>query len=330
MLIKQFKNSFYPQYVLLIVLSAALWIRPFIAGCDFPPAGDESPLFQLIVNWLPAWGFVLPLLGFTLLLLEAFFLNYILIKHEIAPKNSLIAAFIYILVMSQSLPALSLNPVLCAAFFIIPALDRILCTYGDPDPTRDVFSAAFLLALASLFHFAAVFIIILLIISLMVFGTFSIRILFVSVAGVISVYLYLFLYYFLADKLEGQWCLYVNWFSNISQINTSLMLVQYIVWGMMLSFFLDAFFFTAARMHEWNIKIRKIILLNIYFFLIGVVSMVYMWDNLEIAAMMIGIPITIFIAGYMMVKRKVSWFLELYLFCWYILIFVNNILVAEC
>ena len=154
--------------------------------------------------------------------------------------------------------------------------------------------------------------------------------LFVSAAGVVSVYLYLFLYYFLADKLEGQWYLYISWFTDIPQLELNIDVVQYIIWGMMISFFLDVLFFTAARLREWNIKIRKIILLNIYFVLIGFGSMVFLWDDMEVAMMMISLPITIFIAGYLLVKRRVSVFLEIYIFCWYVMIFINNILVAEC
>ncbi len=314
----------------MIVLAAALWIRPFFSGCVWVPEVPESPLFQLLLTIIPPGSILMILMGFVLLILEAFYLNYILIKHEIIPKNSLITAFIYVMIMSQSLPALGLNPMLCASFFIIPALDRILCTYGTPDPTRDVFSAAFLLALASLFHFASIFFIILLILSFVVFGTFSIRMIFVSLAGVISVYIYLFLYYFLVDILEVQWCLYINWFSTIPELNTSLPLIQYGIWAMMLSFFLDAFFFRITRMNEWNLKIRKMILLSIYFVFIGIGSMIYLIDDLQMAMMMIAIPVTIFITGYLSVKRRVTWFLEIYLWAWYLFVFVNNLLVAEC
>jgi hypothetical protein len=108
------------------------------------------------------------------------------------------------------------------------------------------------------------------------------------------------------------------------------MLIQYIVFGMMISFLLDAFLFTATRLREWNIKIRKIILLNIYFLILGFASMIYLWDDLQVAVMMIVIPTTVFIAGYLMVKRKVSFFLEVYLLTWYFMIFVNNLVLAEC
>ena len=330
MLIKQFRSSYHLQYLFLVVLAAGLWIRPFFTSCDWVNAGPESPLFQLLYAIIPAESLLLAVMGFVLLIFQSLYLNYILIKHEVVSKNTLITAFIYVLVMSQSLPALGLNPVLCAALFVIAALDRILCTYGKPDPTRDVFSAALLLSLASLFYFPAAFFMLILFLSFIVFGTFSLRIFFVAVTGILTVYLYLFFYYFLMDELAGQWCRYINWFAHIPEFNTSMPLIQFGVWAMTLSFFLDAFFFGATRMNEWNIKFRKMILLSIYFVFIGLGSMIYLGNDLEIGVMMMGIPVTIFIAGYLSIKRKVSWFQEIYLLSWYLLILVNNLLTAEC
>jgi hypothetical protein len=67
-----------------------------------------------------------------------------------------------------------------------------------------------------------------------------------------------------------------------------------------------------------------------YFLILGFASMLYLLDDPETAALMISIPIAIFIAGYLLVKRKVPFFLEVYLYSWYIMVFFNNILIAEC
>ncbi len=330
MLISKFRSSFYLQYVLLIVLTAAMWIRGFITDCPPLSTGDESPLFQLFYTILPTEGFIMPLIGLLLLMLEAFYLNYILIKHEIVPKNSLITAFVYVMIMSQSLPALSLNPVICAAFFVIPALDKILKTYGTADPTRDVFSAALLLALASLFHFPAIFFALILFGSFFVFGTFSIRIFFVGVAGIFTVYLYLFLYYFLNGQLDGLICLYVNWFSSIPHFSDQLPYTQYVLWVFQAIILLEAFFLVLAGMNERNISIRKMILLMIYFLLFSLGSVVYMLDDLRMASLMPALPISIFIATYVANRKKLSWILELFFVIWLIVTIVHNLLIAEC
>jgi len=270
------------------------------------------------------------IIGFIVMILEAFYLNYILIKHEIVPKNTLISAFVFMIVMSQSLSALSLNPVLCAAFFVIPALDKVLSTYGTADPTRDVFSAALLLTLASLFHFPAIFLALILFSSLIVFGTFSLRIFFVGIAGIITVYLYLFLYFFMVDQMDGLLCLYINWFSSITPFSDPLPYTQYLMWVFQGIILLEAVFFVLAGMNERNISIRKMILLVIYFLLFAFGSAVYMLDDIRMASLMPAIPISIFIATYLANRKKISWILEVYFMAWFIVTFIHNLLIAEC
>jgi len=270
------------------------------------------------------------IIGFIVVILEAFYLNYILIKHEIVPKNTLITAFVFVIVMSQSLPALGLHPVLCASLFVLAALDKVLSTYGTADPTRDVFSAALLLALASLFYFPAIILALILFSSFFVFGTFSIRIFFVGIAGIVTVYLYLFLYYFLIDQMDGLMCTYINWFRIIPRFSNSLSFSQYLLWAFQGIILLEAFYFVLAGMNERNISIRKMLLLMIYFLLFSVGTAVYMLDDMRMATLMSAIPISIFIATHLANRRKIPWILEIYFMAWLIVTFIHNLLIAGC
>jgi len=330
LLIRQFRSSFHLQYLLLAVLGAALWIHPFVNGID-PVGGTspESPLFNLLQNFLPIGNFLVSLPAFIILLLEALYLNHVLIKHDLVAKNTLITAFVYIIMMSQSPQVLTLNPALCAAFFMIPALDLILGTYGNADPTRSVFNAALLLGVASLFHFAIVFLVLVLFLSFMVFGTFSLRIFLVSLAGLITVYLYLFVYYFLVDNTGGQAEIYLNWFVTIPESNLDFPFFQYAVWIMQDLLFLAAFFMVLNRMGEWNISVRKILLLCIYYVLIALFSFVYILDDIQTGGLITAIPFTIFIAVFLSTRKRLPYLLELYCVLWYALTFANNLYLAH-
>jgi len=330
LLIKQFRSSYHLQYFVLVVLAAALWIRPVIDPCGLGEAGSVSPLFSLLAGLIPEGGLLVSILAFAILLIEAFYLNYVLIKHELVAKNTLITAFIYIIVMSQSLQVLTLNPALCAALFVIPALDLLLGTYGKSDPTGSVFNAAFLLGIASLFHFAFVFLVLVLLLSMIVFGTFSIRIFLVSMAGLFTVYLYLFLYYFLVDETGGQADVYLNWFITLPEMNLNFSIYQYVVWIMQDLLFLLAFFIVINRMGEWSINIRKIMLLCTYYALIALASYIFITDNIRMGGLVTAIPFSIFIATYLSSRKKISFLLELYFFAWYVFTFINNIYFSEC
>jgi hypothetical protein len=312
-----------------MVLGSALWIHSFIHGGNLGPASPESPLYELLLSLLPDGNFLVSVLAFVVLLLEALYLNYVLIKHELVAKNTLIAAFVYIVVMSQSPEVLTLNPALCAAFFLIPALDIMLGTYGDADPTGSIFNAALLLGVASLFHFAFIFLIIVLFLSMVVFGTFSLRIFLVSLAGLFSVYLYLFIYYFLVDASGGQTEIYLNWFVTIPQMNLNFPFFQYAVWIMQDLLFLAAFFAILNRIGEWNISMRKIMLLCIYYALIALFSFTYILDDIRIGGLVTAIPFTIFIAAFLSSRKRLPYLLELYFMLWYALTFANNLYLSH-
>jgi len=177
-LIKFFKSSFYLQYFMLLLIGAGLWVKAYTSPCELSLSDEGSPLYVLLYGLLPGNHAII---GLGILIFEALLLNFILIRHEIVPKNTLLSALVFIVFMSQSPIALSLNPVLMAGLFIIPAFDRILNAYGMADPTKDVFSASFLIGLASLFYFPFVFVYLLLLFSFIIFGTFSIRMRVISI-----------------------------------------------------------------------------------------------------------------------------------------------------
>jgi hypothetical protein len=312
-----------------VVLGAALWIHPFLNSYDPGLSGPESPLFMLLQGLLPEVNALISALAFIILLLEAFYLNYVLIKHELVAKNTLITAFVYIVVMSQSPEVLTLNPALCAAFFVIPALDLILGSYGMADPTKSLFNAALLVGVASLFHFAFIFMVLVLLLSLVVFGTFSLRIFFVSLSGFVSVYIYLLVYYFLADQIDGQAEIYLNWFVSLPEMNFDFPFFQYAVWFMQDLLFLPAFLIILMRLGDYNISTRKIMLLCVYYALIALVSFVYILDDIRMGGLVTAIPFTIFIAAFLSSRKRLPYLLELYFFLWYVLTFANNIYLAH-
>jgi hypothetical protein len=156
------------------------------------------------------------------------------------------------------------------------------------------------------------------------------RIFLVGVAGFIAVYLYLFLYYFLTDQMEGVLCLYVNWFSTIPHFKDALSYAQFLLWGIQALLFLIAFLFVLARMNEWNISIRKMMLLGIYFLVFSVGSSIYMLDDLSMASLMPALPVSIFIATFLANRKRVSWLLEIFFLIWVAATFVHNLFIAGC
>jgi hypothetical protein len=292
--------------------------------------GFESPLFLMIHNYIDLQYWVFPAVGLFILIFNALLLNNVLIRHELSPKNTLLGAFIFIFLMSQSPAASSVNPVLFASIFLIPAFDNILRTFGKADPTQEVFSAAFLLALASLFYFPAILILLVLIFSFIVFSTFSIRQILVALSGVIAVYLYLALFYFLTDQLEGQLAVYSDFFLNLSMVKLPDTYHQYVIWGMHLILFVLSALYISSHMNEWNISVRRKSLLIYWFLLLSAGSIVFDGDNVKIIITIAAIPLTAMVSAYLGAMKKPSLMMEIYMLVMILYSIINNSLSGPC
>ena len=330
MLIRFFKSSFYSQYLLLLAIAAALWLRAVLDPCLYISTGQESIAFNMIHGIIGTQQYVSAALALIILIVSAVLLNFVLIRHELLPKNSMLGALVYVVLMGHSSMAVSLNPVLLSGLIVIPAFDQIMLTYGKADPTQEVFSASFLLALASLIYFPAIILILLLVLSLLVFQTLSLRIFLVSFTGSFAVYLYLFLFYFLSDSMEGQFWLYIEWFTSLPEMSLPILSVDYLVWTMILLLFVTALMHLYSQLNEGNISIRKKMLLNLWFLLLALISLIFEGDMLNIAVTFLAVPLTTILASYLAFRRQVSLWMELYIILLIVVIFVNNTVIASC
>ncbi|HSG67557.1 MAG TPA: DUF6427 family protein [Bacteroidales bacterium] len=330
MLIRYFKSSFYPQYLLLVLLAAGLWAGVLYHGCSQTETGKESPLFMVLTGAVGFNSLLGLFVGFILTLFAAFLLNFILIRHELLPKNGLIGALVFVILMSHPALALGMNPVITAGLFIVLAFDRILSTYGKADPTQEVFSAAFLSALASVIYFPSVVLILLLLISFVVFGTFSFRMLLVAVSGILAVYLYLFVFYFLNDQLEVQYEVYSEWIRTMPDMAFLSSGAEYVVWIMVLLMFIAAIMHLFSHLNEWNISVRKKALMTMWLVMLGVITVFYEGDKLPIALLLIMIPVSAIIAVYLASRKKPNLMMEIYLILIYLATLANNLFFTTC
>lgn len=330
MLIRFFKSSFYSQYLLLFTIAVALWLRAVLDPCPYKVSGEESIVFNLIFGLIGTQQFVSAALAILILIFSAVLLNFVLIRHELLPKNSMLGALVYVVLMSNTPMAVSLNPVLFAGLFIIPAFDQIMLTYGKADPTQQVFTASFLLALASLIYFPAIVLLLLLIFSLLIFQTLSLRIFLVSFTGAFAVYLYLFLFYFLSDSMEGQFWLYIEWFTSFPQLSPPPLGGDYMIWTLILLLFVVALMQTFSQLNEGNISVRKKMLLNLWFLLLAMITLVFEGDMINIAIIFLAIPLTTIIASFLALRKKASLWMELYIMLLILAIFVNNTFFGVC
>lgn len=332
MQVKLLSRHAYLQYIILVILAAGLWLRPFMSGCGMIEAGPESPLYQWLYTIIPAKGKAAVIIGFILILIEAISLNYILIKNQLLPPKTLFTAYIYVLIMSQSPAVLTLNPVICGSLFAIPAFGLILWIYRHPKPYYIVFLAAMLLAIASMFCFEMIFFLALVFISFLVFGKRDARLVILASSGFIFVYLLLFLFYFLTDSPENSLSYYIKWFTHPPMFWTQIEIYQYILLGWQVYIMYMAIKYIAINMKTLKKGMQKMLLLCIYFIPLSLFSIFYMLGNLGMAVLLSAMPFSIFLGIYISLttKKSMIWLQLMFLFSWYLGLFLQNMYLAKC
>ncbi|MCD4746426.1 MAG: hypothetical protein K8R58_09010 [Bacteroidales bacterium] len=328
MYIKFFKSSYTSQFLILFLLGILLWSNGFINPQVFPTDTDFSitPFYCIIVNlfgnsnWLPV------LFAFLILFFEAVFFNSILINNDLAQKNTLLPALVYLILMSNCIQLLSLHQVLFANFFLIIVLNIVLKIYVIQNAYNLIFNTGFFIAIASFFYFPSIFTIIFIWFSFIVYRIFSWREWLISLLGLLIPYIFLSVYYFWYDSLDIAINNYFSFFNDIQYINlkNGFNIYIYLIWAIIIIFLLISFARLLPELYEKNINVRKKFWVLIWFFLISAISLIFSGNYLILHTTIVFIPISAFIAYYLSVLKK-TLRAEIFFGLLVIIILINNL-----
>ncbi len=305
MLIQFFRNNSFIQFLGLLILGAALWLNVFIAP---PPIAENSfttPLYNLFTS-ITNNHLIFIFLTLIILIVQAIYLNHVLIRHELIHRNSFLAAFLYMVLMSHSLQLQHLYPALIGSFFVIVTIDSLLEFELKEDYLRLSFKAGFYLGLASLFYLP------ILILLLFIWGTLFIyripnwRPWVIPIVGIITPYVFLFTYYFWIDAAESYLTHYQNYFSEIKLLYSSTDGYVRVIMTILVFFMTISITRVLGRINEKKIVIRKKIKIILNLFFICVIIL-FVNNDLIIHASVIYIPVSIFMTIYFSELRKAFW-----------------------
>jgi hypothetical protein len=259
MLIKFFKSSFLIQYFVLVLFTAALWVPGFLANPGLPVEPDLiTPLYNIAYYLLSFWYGASPALAVAIVLTSALTLNNILVFHDLTPKNNILPAFIFILLMSTNPHALCSSPVILALPLLTWFLHTIYKMNDEPENYMEVFNAGILVAVISLIYPPAIILYLFIWITMLVYGIFNGRNLIISVLAVLIPYLYVFLYFFWTDRLNDALLAYVDFFSTLLAFKINKEVLQLVIWAIFaLLMLFPAFTRISGTLSSFNINFRK-------------------------------------------------------------------------
>ena len=257
MLLRFFRSSFFSQYVTIIMAGLLLWACAFFIPPPMPADTGAVPLYKILYFLLHDLPNFAVILGFILNLVSAFFLNYLLTKHEILPKNSSLAAFLFLFLVSYYPVLLTLHPVNICLFILLIILDNIFDSYSRQEPLDLAYSSGFLTAIGSMIYFPFILFFGLIIISFIVFRTTVIREWISAVIGLLSPYLFLFVYYFWNDEVTTRSLEFIN--SFIPSLDRGILTSRGFLGftGILILLLLFGILSTLSRTSERTIEIRR-------------------------------------------------------------------------
>ena len=154
-------------------------------------------------------------LGLLLVLASGYWLNVILSSNEIIPKNSSLAAFLFVL-LSFCIPGqLTLTPINISILLLIYLLKSLFQAYTRTEPVDLAFTTGFTIAIASLFYLPIIFFYGFLLTSFIVYRSMNWREWISSLIGLITPGLFLVTYYFWKETVGIK----VNEYISLHQAN---------------------------------------------------------------------------------------------------------------
>ncbi len=330
MLIHFFRKSYLFQYILLLVISIVLWIGAIIHPVDIPVNSESylTPAYSLLQGILNGNLILLAIIAMILVISGALLFNYSLTKFDLVPKNTLVPAMVYIVLMSYSPNLLGLHPVAFPALFTILILFYLFQVYTEEEAYAQVYNIGLLIGISSLFYFPSIFLILFIWLTFVVYRLYSWREWVIPITGIITPYIFLFTYYFMVNNLEPAYLAYVDYFTKMTIFHFSFdfSILNYIITALIILLSLWSAFLLLADIQEKIISLRKRYWAIFYLLAIAILTyfisdVFFMWHQVFIL-----IPASVFIAYTFSQLKNLKW-IEIIWGILFILIVINNLLV---
>ena len=182
-----FKHSYLAQHLAIIIMALVLWMPAFITKSAFIPGESTTPLYNIIVSIFDFSPLLINALAFAVYLICIFLFNSVLSANRLVTKNNTVGALTFGLMMC-CVPALhSCYPFIFACPFILMAMHTLFLIYQTDNPENYMMNIGYFIAVASLFYYPSVFLVVWVIISFLVLGFNKIRYIMIPVTGFLLV-----------------------------------------------------------------------------------------------------------------------------------------------
>ena len=206
-MLKFFKHSYIAQLVVIVLLLVALWIPAFVSQFRDTAVGTPTtPLYNLIAGLFDSSSSAMTVLVFVVLGLSTLFFNSMLSVNQLVTRNSSIGAFIFVLCLCCVRLQDEYYPFLLSIPFIMMVVQTFYLIYQVEKPEKYLMNAGFFLALASMFYFPSIMLIVWVLLAMLIMDVREPKDFLIPIMGFLIPYFILFVCFFfnqtLIEKIE--------------------------------------------------------------------------------------------------------------------------------
>lgn len=215
-MLKFFKHSYIPQHIVIILLAIVLWLPTFISKSAFFIGDDNTPLYNLIVSIFDFSPFLVNLITFAVFVVALFLFNSVLSANRLVNKYSTVGSLTFLLMMCSTPDLHVCYPFILACPFILMAMHTLFLIYQTDNPENYMMNIGYFIAIASLFYYPSVFLMIWILISFIILGFRELRQLLIPVVAFMIVNAIVMGIEFLIGDYDQLIESYLIFFNNIS------------------------------------------------------------------------------------------------------------------
>ena len=201
-MLKFFKQSYIAQFVVIVLLVVALWIPVFVSQASEVTVGSPiTPLYNLVASIFGSSSLALTIFTFVVFGVSVLFFNSMLSVNQLVTRNSSIGAFIFMLCMCCVPIQDEFYPFLLAVPLIMMTMQTVYLIYQIEKPEIYLMNAGFFVALASMFYFPAIILIIWVLLAIMIMDIRELKQFLIPIIGFFFPYFILFVCFFFNHTL---------------------------------------------------------------------------------------------------------------------------------
>lgn len=270
-MLKFFRYNYVLQRVVVALLAAAAWLPLFLnVPEELPAANLTTPLFLLLTNMLGTMPFIMIFLAFVLFLFSAFFFNTIHTSNLLSSRNSTFASLAFVICFASApISCESLQYVFaCPLILVVIQMMYSLLQTENPEPY--LFNVGVFVALAAMFYYPSIMLIIWVLFVMISFGYKSVRLFFIPIVGMLTPYYLMLAVAYFNRSIEEVIETYSNGFCGLEMKFVGLSMEEILIVAVMSVLLLLSFVKVKSSANN-SIHIRKRISTTMMLFLFSVV-----------------------------------------------------------